>query len=139
MSDEGTMKAAVVVAPHSNPVLRAVERPLPAAEETLVTVAAAGIHPVVRAMATGDHYVSASAYPRVVGIDGVGRLGDGRRVYFLATSSQGSLAEQVAIPTTQTFDVPVGLDDAVAAAIVNPGISAWLGLRRAAFSLRSRS
>src|SRR6188472_2314885 len=128
-----TMTAAVISRPSWAPTPAEWARPVPEGREVLVTVHAAGIHPIVRALATRAHYASAGDYPRVIGIDGVGHLDDGRRVYFLARPPQGTVAQSVAVLEAQTCPVPDGLDDDVAAAIVNPGMSGWLGLRRAGF------
>ncbi len=47
------------------------------ADEVLVRVVAAGLHPRVRSAADGSHYTSEGALPMVPGIDGVGRTADG--------------------------------------------------------------
>ena len=72
--------------------------------------------------------------PFVAGIDGVGQLDDGRRVYFiLPKAPYGSMAERAVVPSQQCVPVPDGLDDIAAAAIANPGLSSW-----AAFKERAR-
>src|SRR5262249_43198097 len=40
----------------------------------------------------------------------------------------GAFAERTVVRRAQCFEVPAGLDDLTAAAIPNPGVSAWLSL-----------
>ncbi len=76
------LKAAVVVGADSAPRWVTFEDPVPDDDEVIVTVAAAALSPLVRARASGQHYSSTGHISVVPGIDGVGRLDDGRRVYF---------------------------------------------------------
>ncbi len=97
--------------------------------ETLVHVRAAAIKPIDRAIAAGTHYSSpaAAALPVVCGMDGVGALDDGARVYFSTFRRPfGAMAERA--PAAWTVPVPDGLSDPVAAAVVNPALAAWLPL-----------
>ena len=99
---------------------------LPAPGESRVTVTAAAISHVVKSRASGTHYSSSGQFPFVVGIDGVGRLDDGRRVYFvLPRAPYGSMAERTVVPSAQCLALPDDLDDVTAAAIANPGMSSW--------------
>jgi NADPH:quinone reductase-like Zn-dependent oxidoreductase len=62
----------------------------------------------------------------VVGVDGVGCLDDGSRVYFaLPRPPNGSMAERTVAPSAQCLPLPDDLDDVTAAAIANPGMSSW--------------
>jgi NADPH:quinone reductase-like Zn-dependent oxidoreductase len=71
--------------------------------------------------------------PFVVGIDGVGRLDDGRRVYFvLPKAPLGSMSERTVVRSGQCVALPDGLDDVTAAAIANPGMSAWAAMKERA-------
>ena len=97
-------------------------------------VAAAAISQVAKSRASGMHYSAQNAFPFVAGIDGVGRLADGRRVYFvLPRAPHGSMAEETAVPADHCIPLPDDLDDVTAAAIANPGMSSW-----AAFTERAR-
>lgn len=100
--------------------------------ETLVSVRASALSPLVRAQACGKHYSSKSV-PMVPGVDGVGYLDDGRRVYFAFPPRGGAMAECVAVPHANLVPLHDDLDDITVAAIANPGMSSWAGLRRAAF------
>jgi NADPH:quinone reductase-like Zn-dependent oxidoreductase len=103
--------------------------PIPTGEELLVHVRAAALKPVDRQMASGAHYASPRELPIVCGIDGVGRLEDGSRVFFAAPRRPfGAMAERTVVDGARCWPVPEGLSDIVAAALVNPGMSAWLTL-----------
>jgi NADPH:quinone reductase-like Zn-dependent oxidoreductase len=128
------MKAAIVRGAGQAPVYGDFADPVPSSGESRVTVTAAAISHVVKSRASGRHYSSSGQFPFVVGIDGVGRLDDGRRVYFVLPSAPyGSMAEQAVVPSTQCVPLPVALDDVTAAAIANPGMSSW-----AAYTERAR-
>jgi len=123
------MNAAVVHAFHSPPRYTSFEDPIPAEGEKLVTVTAAGLHPIVKALASGTHYGSTGELPFVPGVDGVGRLDDGTRVYFgVARSPFGTFAERALAASWMCLPLPDGMDDATAAGIANPAMSSWVAL-----------
>jgi NADPH2:quinone reductase len=127
------MQAAVVNSRGEAPKFQAFRDPEPRQGEALVQVRAAGLHPVVKAIASGAHYSAEGSGPMIPGIDGVGVLEDGSRVYFLWVGKPwGTMAERAAAPLDKMIPVPHGLDDAAAAAIANPGMSAWMTLRERA-------
>jgi NADPH2:quinone reductase len=71
----------------------------------------------------------------VLGRDGVGETGDGRRVYFDGpTAPYGSMAEQTLVAATQVLELPreLDVDVAVAAALGNAGLAALLPLSQRA-------
>ena len=128
------MKAAVVAQAGSLPVYSDFPAPSPSSGECSIAVSAAALSPVVKARVSGAHYSAAGDFPFVAGIDGVGRLDDGRRVYFiLPKAPYGSMAERAVVPASHCVPVPDGLDDIAAAALANPGLSSW-----AAFKERAR-
>jgi NADPH:quinone reductase-like Zn-dependent oxidoreductase len=123
------MKAAIVRGPKQTPVYGDFADPTPAPDESRIRVAAAALSPLVRGRASGAHYSASHQFPFVPGVDGVGRLEDGRRVYFLLPRAPyGAMAEETIAPSAQRLPVPDGLDDVTAAAIANPGMSSWAGL-----------
>src|SRR5271168_389430 len=127
------MKAAMVVEAGQTPIYGDFKEPIPADGEVRVTVSAAALSNVVKSRASGTHYSSSGELPFVVGIDGVGRLDDGRRVYFaLPRAPFGSMAEKAVIRPSQCVSLPDDLDDVTAAAIANPGMSAWAAFRERA-------
>ena len=128
------MKAAIVRGAGQSPVYADFAEPVPSSGENRVRVTAAALSHIVRSRASGAHYSSAGQFPFVVGIDGVGRLDDGRRVYFvLPRAPHGAMAEQTVVPAAQCLPLPNELDDVTAAAIANPGVSSW-----AAYTERAR-
>jgi NADPH:quinone reductase-like Zn-dependent oxidoreductase len=120
------VKAAIVRGAGQTPVYGDFAEPMPSSGENRIRVTAAALSHVVKSRASGTHYSSSGQFPFVVGIDGVGRLDDGRRVYFvLPKAPHGSMAEQTVVPSAQCLPLPDGLDDVTAAAIANPGMSSW--------------
>jgi NADPH:quinone reductase-like Zn-dependent oxidoreductase len=127
------MKAAIVWEAGQTPVYGDFAEPVPSSSENRITVTAAAISQVVKSRASGTHYSSSGQFPFVVGIDGVGQLDDGRRAYFLLPKApHGSMAEQTVVPSAQWLLLPDGLDDVTAAAIANPGMSAWAAYKERA-------
>jgi NADPH:quinone reductase-like Zn-dependent oxidoreductase len=124
------MQAAVVNVRGQAPKYQSFADPVPQEGEAVVHVRAAGLHPLVRGLARGAHYASGGEGPAIPGVDGVGTLDDGRRVYFVFVRRPwGTMAERAAAPSARFIPVPDGLDDATAAAIGNPGMSSWLALK----------
>jgi NADPH:quinone reductase-like Zn-dependent oxidoreductase len=125
------MKAAVVNGPGEAPQYQAFPEPVIEEGEVLVHARAAGLHPIVKLLASGTHYSSSAATgPSVPGVDGVGVLEDGSRVYFLFVRQPwGTMAERAAAPRASLVPIPDQLEDATAAAIANPGMSAWVSLK----------
>ncbi len=128
------MKAAIVRHAGEAPVYADFSLPAVATDEHRVTVTASALSQVVRSRASGQHYSSSDAFPLAIGVDGVGRLDDGTRVYFvLPRPPNGGMAEETAVPAAQCVPLPDDLDDVTAAAIAIPGMSSW-----AAFVERAR-
>ncbi len=71
------MNAAVVRSYDAPPSYTTFDEPVAGEGEVLVTVTAAGLHPIVKSLANGTHYGSTGILPFVPGVDGVGRLEDG--------------------------------------------------------------
>jgi NADPH:quinone reductase-like Zn-dependent oxidoreductase len=123
------VNAAVVHAFNAPPRYGAFDDPVATEGEALVTVSAVGLHQIVKSLATGRHYGSTGALGFVPGVDGVGRLADGTRVYFGASHSPfGSFAERCVTARAMCLPVPEALDDATIAAMMNPGMSSWAAL-----------
>jgi len=78
------MKAAIVRGPGQTPVYGDFSEPGASEGECLVSVTAAAMSRLAKGRASGTHYSATGGFPFVAGFDGVGRLGDGRRVYFMA-------------------------------------------------------
>ena len=124
------MNAAVVESFSTPPRYRSFIDPVAGDGEVLVKVTAAGLHPIVRALANGTHYGSTGELPFIPGVDGVGRLQDGTRVYFgSARSPFGTFAELAVTRHDLAIPLPEAVDDTVAAATSNPGMSSWVALK----------
>ena len=88
------MNAAVVHSFDAPPRYTTFADPVAEEGERLVSVTAAGLHPIVKALAKGTHYGSSGELPFIAGVDGVGRLDDGTRVFFgIARSPFGTFSE----------------------------------------------
>jgi NADPH:quinone reductase-like Zn-dependent oxidoreductase len=123
------MKAAVVEVAGKVPVYRDFPEPVPTGSQRIVHVSAAALSPLTRSRASGTHYSSSGEFPFVAGVDGVGRLEDGTRVYFVMPQAPyGGMAERVVIDPALSVQLPDDLDDVTAAAIANPGMSSWAAL-----------
>ena len=123
------MKAAIVKTPNTSPVYGDFPDPIARDGYTIVRVKASALSQLTKSRASGSHYSSDGAFPAVAGTDGVGVIEDGRRVYFaLPEAPFGSLAERSLVSAQRCILLPNGLDDVTAAAIANPGMSAWAAL-----------
>jgi NADPH:quinone reductase-like Zn-dependent oxidoreductase len=127
------MRAAVLHASGKPPRFEEFPDPTAGEGEVLVHVCAAALKPVDKQLAGGKHYASPREFPVVCGVDGVGRLEDGTRIFFGGPRRPyGAMAERTVVRRAQCFSVPESLDDDTAAAIPNPGVSAWLSLEHSA-------
>jgi len=124
------MNAVVVESFDAVPRYTSFDDPVAGDGELLVNVTAAGLHPIVKGLARGTHYGSAGKLPFIPGVDGVGRLPDGTRVYFGASRFPfGTFAERTITSSAFSIPLPSGLDDATAAGLANPGMSSWVALK----------
>ena len=97
--------------------------------EVIVHVRAAALKPVDKAMASGEHYSSFRELPAVCGVDGAGQLEDGSRVVFAGPRRPyGAMAQHAPVSRSRCFPVPDAVDYETAAALLNPGMSAWFAL-----------
>jgi NADPH:quinone reductase-like Zn-dependent oxidoreductase len=123
------MRAAVLHEHGATPRFGEFDDPVAGPGQVVVDVEAAAIHHLDLHKATGTFYTGPPPLPSVVGTDGVGRLQDGRRVYFdVIVPPFGSIGERALADGDALFDVPDDLDDAVAAALSNTALGAWLAL-----------
>lgn len=123
------MNAAVVHQLGKPPRCQQFPEPVAGDNEVIVNVHAASLKQVDKQLASGSHYASPREVPFICGTDGVGHLEDGQRVMFGGCRPPyGAMAQRTVVPKAFVFPVPAGLSDEVAAAIPNPGVSAWLTL-----------
>lgn len=123
------MRAAVLHEVGATPRFTDFAEPVAAEGNEVVQVSAAGVNHLELAKASGKFYTGPPTVPSVPGSDGVGRLADGRRVFFdTMVAPHGSWAQRAVVPRAALLDVADGVDDAVAAALGNTGLAAWLAL-----------
>ncbi|BEJ11710.1 hypothetical protein CspHIS471_0201700 [Cutaneotrichosporon sp. HIS471] len=119
------MKAAIVESAGSAPVYGDIAAPTPTGDQVVVNMTAAALSNLTKMRAAGTHYSGSTPFPFVPGFDGVGKH-NGERVYFaLPDGKYGALGEQALVNRAFLRPIPADLDDATAAAIANPGMSAW--------------
>jgi len=123
------MDAAVVYELGKPPRCLPFPEPVAGEGEVLVHVRGASLKPVDRQIASGSHYATPRKLPFICGTDGAGHLDDGQRVFFGGCRAPyGAMAQRTVVPKAFTFPVPAGVNDELAAALPNPGVSAWLTL-----------
>jgi len=123
------MKAAVVDGPGQKPRYTDFSEPVAKEGEELISVHASALSQLTKSRAAGAHYSSDGVFPAVAGTDGVGRTTEGQRVYFaLPEAPFGALAEKSLVKAQHCIPLPDDLDDIIAAAIANPGMSAWAAM-----------
>lgn len=121
------MKAAVLKQFGSVPVYDEFPDPVAqSADQAILTVRAAAIKNLDKLRASGTHYASYKEVPVVVGIDGVGVLEDGTRVY--AQGTTGLLAEKALVPKNKTIPLPGSISDELAAALPNAAMGSAIAL-----------
>ncbi|SFE11046.1 NADPH2:quinone reductase [Actinacidiphila alni] len=109
-------------------VLRETELPDPVAGpgQLLVDVDAAGVN-YADTHTVEDSYLARSVLPLVPGAEVVGRTADGRRV--VALTDHGGYAQKAVVEEHLAHDVPDGVTDGQALALVVQGLTAWHLLR----------
>lgn len=121
------MRAAVVSTPADPPVCAEFPEPEGRPGQEPLHLVGAGLHHVVRGLASGRHYGSEHTYPLVPGVDAVARRGDGRLVYTgFARAPWGTMAERMVTPFG--LELPAGADPLAVAAGMNPALSGWMVL-----------
>jgi NADPH2:quinone reductase len=123
------MDAAVLRALAKPPQCEEFPEPIAGDGEAVVHVHAASLKPVDKQMANGSHFASPRELPVVCGSDGVGHLHDGQRVFFGGPGPPyGAMAQRTVVRRAFCLPVPEGVSEETAAALPNPGVSAWLAL-----------
>src|SRR6266498_4648859 len=112
-------------------VLEVVELPdpQPRPDQVLIDVAGIGVNYADTHLADGS-YLTSPELPHVPGSEVIGRAADGRRV--MALTGSGGYAEKALAPAALSIEVPEGIDDGAALAILVQGLSAWHLLRTSA-------
>jgi NADPH2:quinone reductase len=103
--------------------------PQPADGMVVLETSAAGIN-YADTHQTENSYLAAAQLPLIPGAEVVGTTPDGKRV--VALVGTGGYAERVLAPPLFTYEVPDGVDDGQALAIILQGTTAWHLLRTCA-------
>lgn len=121
------MKAAVLTKFGAAPVYQDFADPIPQNDEQiLINVKAASVKNIDKLRAVGKHYASYKELPAIVGLDGVGVLENGKRVY--AQGITGMIAEKALIANNRFTGLPDNIDNIVAAALPNAAIGAAMAI-----------
>ncbi|MDX1881262.1 zinc-binding alcohol dehydrogenase family protein [Mycolicibacterium sp. 141076] len=127
------MKAAVVHEWGQQPRYLDFPEPQPRDGAVVATVEASALTNLSRMVIMGNHYSSKEIQlPAIAGVDGVARLDDGSRVYTGSLAPYGLMAERTLVVPAGAVPVPEHVDSVTAAAVPNPGMSAWMSLDYAA-------
>lgn len=122
------MKAAIVEQAGHDPIGGDFPEPEPIDGEQVFELVGAGVHQVVRSLASGRHYGSSGRYPQVPGVDAVARTSGGDLVYTgHVRAPWGTMAQRMA--ARLAIPVPVGADPLAVAAGMNPAGSGWWPLK----------
>lgn len=126
------MRAVTVTEYGATPAVAEIPAPEPGPGHVLIRLAAAGMNPMDRMLASGVWKPMPAVFPMVLGADGAGvvaKLGEGAsrfavgdelfgQLLIAPLGSAGTYAERVAVPEDAPLaPVPSGLDDVVAAAL----------------------
>ncbi len=123
------MKAAVVHSFDHPPRYDDYAEPVAGPDEVLVRVSACALSQLAKARAAGKHYSSGRTLDFIPGVDGVGRLVDGQRVYFAFPPAPfGAMAGMTKVSWKFCVPLPGDVDDVQIAAAANPMMSSWAAL-----------
>jgi NADPH2:quinone reductase len=124
------VRAAVLREYGSPPEAAEFDDPVAGDGQVVVEVTAAGLNPIDLRMASGT-LARRPPLPSVAGKEGIGRLPDGRRVYFdEPIPPYGSIAERSLIEAGAGVELPDGVEDAHAVCYGVAGLAGWLSLER---------
>jgi NADPH:quinone reductase-like Zn-dependent oxidoreductase len=124
------MRAAILREYDATPELGEFDEPAAGGGTVVADVLAAGLNPVDIRKAAGVFPLAPKPpLPSVAGWEGVARLEDGARVYFVdPPPPHGALAERTLVDPSAAHPVPDGLDEGVAVALGIAGLAGWLAL-----------
>lgn len=121
------MRAAVIEELGAEPVLRDLPEPVPGEGEHLVALSTAALNPADLVYAAGIRLQP--PIPYVPGLEGVGRLEDGSRVYVpMAPPPHGTFAAYTVVPRDSALPLPEDVTDEQALCVGVAGTTAWLAL-----------
>jgi NADPH2:quinone reductase len=104
-----------------------VDEPVAGDGQVVVQVSRAGVN-YADTHQVEDSYISAAKLPLIPGGEVVGTTPDGRRI--AAMTGRGGYAERAVVNEATAFDVPEGVDDVSAVALLVQGLTAWFLLKK---------
>jgi NADPH:quinone reductase-like Zn-dependent oxidoreductase len=122
---------AAVVRGKDPPVYGDFDEPSATSDGMVVAVRAAALTHLDVAVAERRHYLSPDAAAFIAGKEAVAETSSGERFFFNASSILtpfGSMAERTLVRLDMGLPVPDAVPDALAAALGNAGLAAWLAL-----------
>ena len=123
------MKAAVLHEFGKIPKYEEFPDPVPTESEVLVQMKAAALNWATKMSTGSPQFGVFHQLPSVIGIDGVGVLEDGQRVYCgFSRPPYGTMGQLTVVPKAWGIPYPQGIDDLTAAALPNAALSSWLSL-----------
>lgn len=111
------MKAAVLKQLGDIPLYGEIDKPVAQANQLVVKMQAATIKQLDKLKVSGKHYTTFEHFPTTVGVDGVGTLENGQRIYALGLT--GMLAEYALVAADNYVLVPDNLSSEIAALLPN--------------------
>jgi len=124
------MRAAVLTALNTPPVVQDFAEPQAASGNRLVSILAGAGSPTELMRASGAY--GAFTPPSIVGGEGVGRLQDGTRVYFgHSQNPYGAWAERTVVLEAEIWPIPDAVSDGLAVALGTSGTGALIPLEEA--------
>ncbi len=110
--------------------------PVPGEGQVLVEVSRAGVN-YADTHQVEDSYLSSAKLPLIPGGEVVGTTPDGRRI--AAMIGHGGYAEKALVNEALAFDVPDGVDDVSAVALLVQGLTAWYLLNKSVHFAKGES
>lgn len=128
------MKAGIVHEVDGKPRWEDFPEPAGSPAAPLIEVATAAIGPseLMRVSNWGASYYGPFKGPKVMGGEGIGRLADGRRVYFgHSVAPHGAVAERTVVPEAEIWPIPDALPDEQVLPLAISGTGALIPLEEA--------
>jgi NADPH:quinone reductase-like Zn-dependent oxidoreductase len=126
------VRAAILTEPGSTPIVGEYPEPTGMPGRSLVRVTAAPVVPLDVLCGSGTSYFGRPATPYVPGVQGVGVLSAGQRVWFATSAGMaagdGSLAQVCSVADDDLVPVDVVIDDTALAALGLSAVAAWMCL-----------
>lgn len=135
------MRAAVVHEVDGVPRVENFPEPVPGAGTHVIEVSMGTVGPtdLMRVTNAAASYYGAFKGPKIVGGEGIGRLSDGRRVYFgHSVAPYGSWAERTIVPEAEVWPIPDDLSDTQILPLGISGTGALIPLEEAKIAAGER-